>query len=35
MENGHHLHKKCPFGGPFFKVAGDAGDISSLEKRRK
>jgi hypothetical protein len=35
MENGHHLQQKCPFGGTFFKLAGDAGDTSSLEKRRE
>jgi hypothetical protein len=35
MENGHHLQQKCPFGGRFFNLAGDAGDTSSLTERRK
>jgi hypothetical protein len=35
MKNGHHLQKKCPFGGPFFKDAGDAGDNFLANNQKK
>jgi hypothetical protein len=28
MKHGHHLQQKSPVGGPFFKVADDADDLS-------
>jgi hypothetical protein len=35
MKNGHHLQQKCPFGGSFFKDAGDAGDNFLANSQKK
>jgi hypothetical protein len=35
IKNGHHLQQKCPFGGPFFNDAGDAGDYFLANSQKK